>query len=130
MAGIVDDEDVARRSGLDHVPHLEIFRPEVPPFSGELPHRDGATDAPRAWHDLRQPAHDAAKADIIERIGDGRRRQDRVLPEKVIGTAHAARTPLLNAPRRARLSYRLGAPGTTAAQRGRIARVRCLYKAP
>ena len=116
LAGIVDDEHVPRRGRLDHIADLEILRPEVTALARDLTHRHRPADAARASHDLAEPDHDAGEGNIVERIGDGRRRQLCILRHDVINHPGSSLCPpAYGAPP---FSYRPRGPRTTA-HRGR-----------
>src|SRR5262245_7856793 len=60
VAGVVDDENVARRGDLDHIADLEVLGAKVAARARHLPDGDRAAAAARARHDLGEPAHHAS----------------------------------------------------------------------
>ena len=91
VPAVVDDEDVSRPRGVDDLADLEVVGGEVSAPAGDLPHGDGTSRAAGAGHHLRQARHHALEGDVVEGVGDGRRRQPTELLHNVIGNGHNGR---------------------------------------
>src|SRR5262245_13015049 len=89
MPAVVDHEHVAGPGGVDHVADLlEILRGEVSAPTGNLAHGHGTADAARTGYHLGETGKHALEADIVQRIGQRRRRQHGKSFQDVIGYAH------------------------------------------
>jgi hypothetical protein len=94
MPAVVDDEDVAGPRGIDHLADAEILRREVAAAAGDLAHGHGAADASRARHHLGEAGKHALETDIVQGVGQCRRRQFREPLQDLVGYAHDRAPPL------------------------------------
>src|SRR5262249_6789342 len=88
MAAVVDDDYIPRRGGIDDLADLEVLGSEVTAPAGDLAYGHGTPDAARTRHHLGEAGEDTLEFDVIESIGDGRRRQPRKAKGEVWGCAH------------------------------------------